>query len=142
MPVVGARIDVRNIHGSATTVRWSRAGRVPAPSTYTESGVPVVALRGEVGLDGFLSCRDALTSALNTGARTVVLDLRRARVHDGSIPMLSLVRRWCRRRGAALVLLVAGTETEAVLRRARVLPLYRIVSGWQEAIAIEAAPSS
>jgi hypothetical protein len=53
MSVVGARIDVRNIHGSAPTVRWSRAGRAPAPSTHTESGVSVVALRGEVGLDGF-----------------------------------------------------------------------------------------
>jgi hypothetical protein len=57
MSVVGARIDVRNIHGSAPTVRWSRAGRAPAPSAHADPGVPVVALRGEVDLDGFLSCR-------------------------------------------------------------------------------------
>jgi hypothetical protein len=120
--VVDARIDMKSISAS----RLDAAGSLsqgPA-SCYVTIGVPVVVLRGRLQRRHFLDYRSVLGVACGVRAGLVVLDLRRAVVEHGSVPVLALMRRYCARRGARLVLLT-DAFTDDVLRRAGVLPLFR-----------------
>ena len=122
MTVVDARIDMKSISAS----RLDSAGSISdAPaSCYVTVGVPVVVLRGRLHRRQLLDYRSVLGVALGVRAGLVVLDLRRALVEHGSVPVLALMRRYCARRGARLVLLT-GAFADNVLRRAGVLPLFQ-----------------
>lgn len=122
MTVVDARIDMKSISAS----RLDAAGIVSAApaSCYVTEGVPVVVLRDRLQRGHFLDYRSVLGVALGMRAGLVVLDLRRAVVEHGSVPVLALMRRYCARRGARLVLLT-GAFADVVLRRAGVLPLFQ-----------------
>lgn len=122
MTVVDARIDMKSISAS----RLDAAGSLPeAPATcHVTDGVPVVVLRGRLQRRHFLDYRSVLGVALGVRAGMVVLDLRRAVVEHGSVPVVALMRRYCARRGARLVLLTDLFADDA-LRRAGVLPLFR-----------------
>ena len=77
---------------------------------HDASGVPVVALRGELDLEGGPALREALLEAIGEGRRRVIVDLegldfidsaglgvlvgglKRARTHDGDLALVCTAR--------------------------------------------------
>jgi anti-sigma B factor antagonist len=96
-----------------------------------ESGVPVVAVRGELDLEGGGALREALLDAIGDGGRRVVVDLegldfidsaglgvlvgglKRARTHDGDLVLV------CTGRNVLKVLEVTGLMRVFVIHTTR-----------------------
>ena len=126
MTVVDARIDIGSIRDTRLDGVGARGRFSDAPaSCHVTDGVPVVVLRGRLQRHHFLDYRSVIGVALGVRAGLVVLDLRRAVVEHGSVPVLALMRRYCARRGARLVLVVETVGTNDMLRRVGVLPLFQ-----------------
>ena len=98
---------------------WSSQDGGLRASMYVVSGVAVVTVEGYLNQDAIRVCRSALEAALRLRTRQVVLDLQQARIDEESRPVLGLMDRMCRRRGASLWLVGLTIPARGVLRTDR-----------------------
>jgi hypothetical protein len=88
------------------------------------AGVPVVTYEGRLGTDAVRACSLVFAAAVKLRPRTIVVDLSRATVDDGSVPVLGLMRHIATRHGISLSLAAVSPRGIDVLHRAEVAPLY------------------
>lgn len=98
---------------------WSSQDGGFRASMHVVSGVAVVTVEGHLNQDAINVCRSALEAALRLRTRQVVLDLQQAQIDEESRPVLGLMDRMCKRRGASLWLAGLSVRARGVLRTDR-----------------------
>jgi hypothetical protein len=126
-------VDHDNVVPLATRRPHRRRARAAGPSRNdpdgrismtVHAGVPVVACEGRLGTDAARACSLVLTAAVKLRPRSIVVDLSRATVDEGSVPVLGLMRHIAARHGIALSLAGVPPRGIDVLQRAEVAALY------------------
>ena len=105
-------------------------------------GTPVLRLRGHLSRAGLVQCRAAIDNAIAAGAPRLVVDLQAATFDHTSVALLGLVRRYCARRQATVVLAAVPQRVREQLRHARVHDLYRIYPTIADAVENATTPAS
>lgn len=119
---------------AGSMVEETFAGAEFEVASYVRGHTPVLRLSGHLSRSGLAQVRAAVDNALSAGAACLVMDLRAARFDSTSVALLGLVRRYCSRWQATLVLASAPRAVRDVLRRARVTDLYRVYPTVEDAV--------